>query len=244
MFNFLFFLAAIFQATSFDDLAHIDEKTLLVLDIDEVVITSEDHFNHPNGLPFFEQLHRNTVSQERIELALSLATLLPKRVLIDAQFPHLLKNLQERGIRTIALTACATGPLGVIPRLEEWRINHLKSLGIDFSLSSSHFFHPCFHEGILFAGNKNKGTLLREFLEGNQFFPQHVLFVDDRLYNLKAVEAELQALGISFTGIHYLGAEKYFKPTNEKVLRKQADTLLERGVWLSDSEVLACEPQQ
>lgn len=64
--------------------------------------------------------------------------------------------------------------------------------------------HPAlFCEGILFAGNNNKGDILITFLEKINYIPKIIIFVDDKEHNIRAVEKAAKSKNIAFVGIRH-----------------------------------------
>jgi len=211
-----------------------DEETLVVFDVDEVLITLEDRTRDTFGHPTFRQLAREATAQAvteeqkaAIEHKLSLKYVLPRRVLVEETTPALIQELQSRGIKTIALTACRTGPYGVLESLERWRIEDLLSFEIDFSQAfpeiDRHLYHdlvppgaryvPAFEKGCIFSAETPKGKVLKAFLERHQLHPRRVIFVDDLLSNHKSVRGELEPLGIEVISVHYQGARRFLRQT-------------------------------
>jgi len=235
----------------------IDETTLIVFDIDEVLITTEDHFSHPYAEKVFltqmqHAFDNATSDQEReeIEQKLSLCILSPKRILIEEESPALINSLQQRGAKVIGLTMCLTGSLGHISHIERWRLEHLRSLNINFTQSFSGIKHcildnlkdhkkhtPLFEEGILFSPGYNKGDVLKEFLHHINFKPSKVIFIDDLIGHLESVESALHSVNIPCRAYQYMGAKPFFKPINTQVLEYQFKHLLNKGEWLSDKKV-------
>jgi hypothetical protein len=105
-------------------------------------------------------------------------------------------------------------------------VKGLGRLGIDFSQSAPYQSEIVFNElapyrgnysayldGILFVNGTeiSKGDALLAFLEKTNFFPNRIVFIDDREDNLKSVEEAIQKLNrpIEYVGLHFLGAQKY-----------------------------------
>ena len=231
-----------------------DEETLVVFDVDDVLIVTEDHFIHPYAEKtthrITEKLVRKVGDQKAIDEITSLCYLLPKRILVENETPSLIRRLQERKIKTIALTACQTGKFGLIPKIEEWRIEDLLSFGIDFSgsfqecdrieldeLKSKKNNTPLFEKGILFSKGFGKGEVLKAFLDYVQFTPKEVIFIDDLAYNLDSVAKEMESAGIAHREFHYTGARRHYKEIDEALIEDQLSHLVELREWIPDDAV-------
>ncbi len=254
------------QVFSFKELASefekLNEQTLVVFDVDEVLITKEDQVFHKNAdkivMPLLDQARQKAITQEEkkdLENAYSLGLVLPKSVLIEKEIPSFIKNLQQKHVKVIALTALPSGTIGVVPKIERWRIDHLKSVNIDFSLSfpkvERHSFNeitkpgksaPLYEEGVLFSGGYTKGEVLKAFLKWRKFNPSKIVFIDDVPQNLDSVKAELQSLNenIDFRGYQYTGAKRFYKEPDEFVIKYQFDYLRQNKKWLNDAETEQC----
>lgn len=158
-------------------------------------------------------------------------------LLAESSFHHLieekeisliLKNLYSQGIKTIAFSACLTGPLGNIPRMEVWRYTTLKTLGLDFNMGfdplveiefreTTPFFnrYPVFYRGVLCAsspiGKTTKGPLLNAFLKKMDLSPKIIIMVDDTKAHLEDIENALRTYdpSIKFIGIEYTKGREF-----------------------------------
>lgn len=213
----------------FDYLEDVDSKTLVIFDVDMVLVQpSEPAFQMANMKKFSlisKQMMRE-VPLEKQMIFLSLMSLSSDPILIDERAPEYIQQIIEKGVPVIALTANLTGRLGAISSLEEWRVASLRKLGIDFSkgapsqsslifdhLDSYRGNYSVYLDGIIFANGKtvSKGEVFLSFLEKIHFSPKKVIFIDDRDENLKNLEVSIQKLdkGIKYQGLHYLGAQNY-----------------------------------
>jgi hypothetical protein len=238
-------------------LIHFNEsKTMTwgIFDIDMVLVQpSEPAFQMPNMKRHSAVSKRiiEEIPQGKKELFLSLMSIGSEPILIDAKVPAFLKELSARGIFLMALTANLTGELASVKSMEDWRVQGLQHLGIDFSNTAPHKGaiafptlplyrgnSPVYKEGILFANGTScsKGEVLTAFIKKVGSHPQKIIFIDDREENLHSVETALYQLdpSIEYLGVHYLGAKQYPSPlvTEEEFIAKwkqlvQAALLLE-----------------
>jgi hypothetical protein len=122
--------------------------------------------------------------------------------------PTLIAHLINHGIHTMALT---TRSLFVSERTFE----QLEDINIHFlvpSISQDDLVlpmpHPCFYRNsILFSGNNDKGEALIAFFHWMNYYPKKVLFIDDKMKYLLAVEKALKHYNIEFVGIRYAGCD-------------------------------------
>lgn len=230
----------------------LDKDALVVFDVDEVLIMLDDQAFHREAEPIRKEYAKSYSAPEKkeeFETLMGICTLLPKRILVEEEHVKTIQALQKRGIKVIALTACSTGKQGAIPSLTQWRIDHLRSLGFDFSKAlpkkQKHVFTelatsakpaPIYDEGILFSTGYTKGDVLTAFLKQEGLTPSRIIFVDDRADNIESVEAALKTLGIKSKSIHYHGAKKHYRPIDTEVVHYQFKHLIKTKEWLSEHE--------
>ena len=135
--------------------------------------------------------------------------------------PFLLSQFIAHNIPTMALS---TRSLFVAERTLE----QLEKINIQFlipHISQDNVVlpmpYPCFYtHSILFAGNNDKGEVLKCFFYWMNYYPKTVIFIDDKMKYLLSVEKALQAHNITFIGIRYSGCDervRHFNPTKAEV---------------------------
>jgi hypothetical protein len=231
--------------------------TLIVFDIDEVLVTSKDRFFHPLSEKMILDLTKQEMGlakteeeQKKIEEKLSIGLTETKRVLIEKLSPDLLRALNRKKMKAIGLTSFPSGRFGKIPQLEKWRVDHLTGLGLDFSIFfpqlQRHEFSslkkpslppPLFEKGILFSRGYSKGDVLLAFLDLIHWKPHKVIFIDDLLENLRMMSLSLKARHIAFQGYHYRGAEIESHPLDKESIELQFRHLMHQACWLSDENI-------
>jgi hypothetical protein len=235
-----------------------DEHTLVIWDIDGVILIGQDRIFHSDNI--YSGLNQKYVeyicakyklTKLQSDRFLSQLLLLRTIKLVDDQLLNIIHDLKNRRIKAIALTQFATGPLGDIPSIADWRINELKKLGIIFDfafddliqlelnkLNKIKGYHPLYKSGILFCERHPKGDVLGEFLDMIKWRPNKVIFIEDKLENLKVVQAELRSRNISYVGLHYTESAKHPTAINDKVVKLQYEQVLANGIWLDDQAAL------
>jgi len=165
---------------------------------------------------------------------------------VNPKIITIIDSLQRQDIKTIAFTRLDTGPCGAIQAMEDWRIEHLKKLGMDFrpafsQLQEIRWDHlalkgkiPLYKEGVLYANKQGKGAILLAFLEAAKWMPSQVFFIDDRLEYLESVEEALKVTGVDFIGFHYTEATDRPCIIDEQLVKFQMVHLAKTGRWLSD----------
>ena len=118
--------------------------------------------------------------------------------------PTVITQLIEQGIPVMALS---TRSLFVAERT----MVQLEDIGISFlipGISQDDLVlqmpHPClYRQSILFGGNNDKGEALISFFHWMNYFPDAIIFIDDKMKHLETVEKALKPYNISFVGIRY-----------------------------------------
>lgn len=194
--------------------------------------------------------------QERLkkENTNSIIRLQAKETPVDNGMPGLIKKLQAKKIKVLALTLIRTGRYGKIPSVENLRIQQLKQSGYNFANSWStvkdtlldkfitNTLEPVskgviFSQGVIFTNKSAKGASLQAFLQYTHSKPKKIIFIDDHKANIDSVEAMAKKDGIEFVGIEYTAVkDKKIAPLNQERARLQLSVLEKEQRWLSDEE--------
>lgn len=195
------------------------DNTLAAFDIDDTLtILHEPAFQRPNFKTHHSQLFSEIMETLTIEerlLAFTLPLLMVEGDLIEAEAPAIIKQLQNKGVKTIGLTAAMACRIES-SYVEDRRIEELKRVGIDFSFCElqdtyTNFktpilgSYPLIKNGIIFTNDNDKGEVLIEFLQTLMWQPTLIVFVDDRIEHLHSVEKALATYypHIEFRGFHF-----------------------------------------
>lgn len=213
----------------YDAFSRADSKTWIIFDVDMVLIQSSDPAFQMANMKRYGSIFKRILQEvptDKKMMFLSLMTISSEPVLIDERTPHYIEEMIQKGVPVMALTANLTGPFATIQNMEQWRVDSLRKLGIDFSksapchmslvfddLPSYRGYYSTYLDGIFFANGTSvsKGEAFLSFLKKSGSFPNRVIFIDDREENLKSLEAAIQTLDtpVTYQGLHYLGAQNY-----------------------------------
>lgn len=255
--NFAFFNGQIFakviEASNLkvimQEIKQLDNKALVVFDVDYTLIVPNDLILGPCGEVYFQEfMKRLRAMKEKGEILGSKISLEGQVSLVDKEVIPLLSWLKQKNIKTIALTAMPTGKFGLIQNTEEWRIKQLDALSINFAWSFPSLDSvtlqgfegknslPVFKDGILASAKYPKGEVLLAFLKHIGWKPSKVIFIDDQLEYIESVEKELAKARISSISFHYTSALNQPNQLNKEVADLQLNHLIEQEKWLSDKE--------
>jgi hypothetical protein len=230
-----------------------DHDTLVIFDVDDVLLHPKDEILKKLNKPFLEVLEKEM--EERLpesETQDLYSLILLQRIVepVDKRMTALIQRLQKKKIKVIALTNCATGSFGKINALQNWRIFELKRLGYDFGepWRSTHeqFFKgakdikrpPLFKKGVVFTSGVSKGAALEAFLAYANLRPKKIIFIDDKRKYLESVEEYTTIEGIEFLGIEYtMVKDSKIDPLDEERAKLQFVILEEEHQWLSDEKI-------
>jgi hypothetical protein len=238
--------------------ASLDKHTLVIWDVDGVLINGCDKIFHSeniySGLNDFyltDLQNKYSLSSEQRDILLSRLLIQRQIKLVDEALPAIIHELKNRQIKCIALTQFAVGPFGEMKRTEDWRINELKKLSVEFDYSFPELAEvalnklnkhnnnaPLYKKGILFCNRHSKGNVLGAFLDILKSQPKQIVFIDDKLDSLESVQHELTKRKIDYIGLHYTAALDMSSEINDSVVKFQFDYFKTDGLWLNDQEAL------
>ncbi|MCE2983293.1 MAG: DUF2608 domain-containing protein [Parachlamydia sp.] len=218
------------------------EQTLIVFDINYTLIMPSDpafHMAHiKKSSKTIQQWIADLNEQEKYWLSIYLVNHV-QSTLIESELPSVLTSLQNKGHKTLALTACPSVELPGIGQTMELRNQDFERLGIHFNQSFPSLApfrmtefkdyqgsYPGFYQGILFCNCSRslkiedlatKGDVLEHFLKKIEWIPESIIMVDDEPQNLEDMAETMKKLGIPFTGLHYIGAQTQVPPPISQV---------------------------
>ncbi|CRX38870.1 DUF2608 domain-containing protein [Estrella lausannensis] len=188
---------------------HAGPTTLILFDIDNTLIEpvqelgTDQWFEHrlteykALGLPAGEAKEKTVSEYVAIH---SITKVKP----VEKVTPSLIAQLQQEGYICMGLTARGLS-------LATRTVEQLKSVGIELTQtapSKEEFYFTNHHgvlyrAGILFASGTHKGNALVKLLRHLHYCPDKIVFIDDKLNQLKDVEHTLENEGIAFVGLRY-----------------------------------------
>jgi hypothetical protein len=227
--------AKIIETDSFEYIFNaVDQDTLVVFDIDNTLARTETEFGS-------DEWFSHLVSQKMMEgydyfsaiyLVLPLAYYaqfnLPLQ-LTDPILVPLFRHLKTEHINSIGLTSRGL-------YLAERTYEQLKNIGIVFVINHLYknefilqpLSHPCLYKyHIIFCGNNNKGEALLLFLSTINYYPKKIIFIDDKMSHVHAVEQALQTTTIEYLGIRYTGCDHHVHNFDPAKAESQLHTIKE-----------------
>jgi hypothetical protein len=249
-------ISTIYSIGEIKNSLEIDKDTLVIFDIDEVLITNEDLVERSSGYKLIPQKWKNFPPSQQDEIR-SIMLKKSNYLLVDSLVPDFILELKEKGIKSIALTSNRSGRLGSIEYNEDRIENNLLQKGIDFKsffseinpisfdeLVKPNETPPLFKNGILFVSsfkhdeNEGKGKLLGIFLDRIKWSPKKVIFFDDDMDNLLSVQNELEKRNITYLGYHFKGAELLPNTFDERIMALKYYFLSQKQSWLTNEEAI------
>jgi hypothetical protein len=250
-----------------EELLKADKQTLVVFDIDQTLVdlaikAGQARYKNNKLFQKYSAMLQQYIQDKQTktpnyhEIFESKLWLNIPPQLIELETLNIIKDLQSRGIKIIALTAIHAGKLGLINSMAKNRYEYLKKVGIDFSSSfpeqsielknfmSQRVTYPAYYKGIICAAtwteHKNsKGQALATFIEAIKWTPKKVLFFDDSRKNVESVVSEMKKRDIPCLGFLYRAA---FIPAkedlDENILKFQFDYLKKYDEPIGDAEAI------
>ena len=136
----------------------------------------------------------------------------------------LIHDLQQRCVITIALTARSLD-------LTYRTIEQLGQIGIHFNgagpadcpIVYGDGKPALYIQGILFCGNHAKGEALINWLKEIDYHPNKIIFIDDKMKNLEAVDKMLPKNHYHFIGIRYAYLDSHKSKVSQKVIERELE---------------------
>jgi len=249
-------LADIITISNFDPLKKMlkstDENTLVIFDVDHVLIMPTDEYTlnrHPYRKELWQEIERRISKEEWKKLYGITASKAQWRI-VEPSILHIFTELKERHIPTMALSSIYTGKFGNIESIENWRVKQLHDLGFDFSILTPIKIDlyikeleendgiPTLKSGVMLTAQVDKGKILEHVLRHANYHPKRIIFVDDQLKNLESLEKLSDKLKIKFDGLHYTAVSEMSLPVINKQTEKLRFQILEQShQWLSHKEM-------
>jgi hypothetical protein len=229
------------------------EKTFVLFDIDDVLISTTDKLSAIMGhSPFslFIKLraiirYPQLVFRRNWEHYYSIMWRQTKWFIIEPDIVEIIHNLKKQNCIVLGLTSMETGSYGVINNFPKWRSIILKNFGLEFSqdfpntvfdsLPSYRNNYPELYDGFLCCNQQPKGSVLAAFLDHFKVHPAKIIFFDDSIDNLISVEDTCIQRSTLFKGFHYLRNKKFTDTWDLQRALLQADYLVHQNRWLPDS---------
>ncbi|MDG1436829.1 MAG: DUF2608 domain-containing protein [Rickettsiaceae bacterium] len=254
--------ADIIQASSVNEIRkhttqYSNEDTLILLDIDYVLLAPRDRILRPAGeknnyrSKFFKSLFIDfkdkyiTLDKAKVpmsEYLISQILYSTKVELVYPDMPSLINDLNSQKTTIVGFTANSSGKYGIVQNEAKLHSARLKSLGYNFIKDNGDLFKENVPEcisRILFTNKKDKGSVIVDFLKQLNKNYKNIVFVDDRIKNLISVQNALQGYDINYLGIHYTELKDKNEILHQDIADKQFQVLRQEHIWLSDDEARA-----
>jgi FMN phosphatase YigB (HAD superfamily) len=217
-----------------------NEKTLVVFDIDNTLLRQDSMIGtHQWGDYMKERAMRAGVSendakqyQYRVfgELQDKLNV-----VPVENDVIKILQILEQKRIKHFALTARSAILKNVTAKqVETLKHNFSKNFPLQNDISK---IQKHLHEGIIFSGDVPKGELLKAIVENSPTQFDHIVFVDDKLYNLESIEKSFAGNPIKLESFRYSAADVFVNSFNPRIADLQYSFIKESQQFVSENEL-------
>ncbi len=221
------------------------EGIIALWDVDDTLIMPTHEFSFLTSFRKKWVLESKAkLSKDRRDFLISQIWLKRKVRMVEPTIHDILEYMNQKGIKSFALTAMYTGKFGAISTIEDWRIKELNNIGFDFvkfSENSNTFSFPdlktdrgipMLKSGIIFTALAYKSIVFHEVLKKLHLIAETIIFIDDDNNNVLSMQKLCAELGFHFYGFIYTAAKKIEQqPEDDVIERKRFDYLEKYGEW-------------
>lgn len=235
------------SSTMDDLLKKVGENSLVLINIDDTIITPKSlmfHYNSPYRT-FVGELESLQKYQPNIDELIASLILQRQVMLVESGWPSFIHKLKSKGALVFGLTSMNT-VTAKIRDFKEWQYQQLGSLSIEFTgkVNEQEIFKfdgkskepPIFYKGIIFTTYVSKEETLRQFLSITRIVPKNIIVFEYRKSHLNNIDQFFRTIDLDCFGIEYLGFEELQGVPDDKLVEFQKETLLRQGKWLEDDE--------
>lgn len=208
---------------------------VVVLDIDNTLLEPAQTLGSDQWFDYLIEKYKNTGLEipKAVERALQdwqPVQLETKVKLVEGYTPTLIREIRAKGVKVLALTARGN-------QLSQVTLQQLRSAGIELPTYPG-FNNPniIYSEGVIFANGQNKGHVLRDFFARTQILPARLLFVDDKIKNVKNMDAEFAKDVFPNINYRYGAADERVKAFSKEIAELEWMYFSERKILISDEE--------
>jgi len=204
---------------------HLKKYHLIIFDLDNTIMEPAQLLGSDQW--FFHRMQKHESDGFDIKKALDKTLLewyeiqaITKVKLVEKDVKKIIRHLQNKNVLVMGLT---TRDL----HFSYSAMKQLDSLDIDLSKTAPYkenlYFDNgvLFNKGILFASGKNKGDVLKQFLNKIEFLPKSVIFIDDKLKHINEVDKFCREKEIKFLGFRYGALDEKIKNFDSQVANIQ-----------------------
>lgn len=229
-------------------LPKIDKNTLILVNIDDTIITPKSKLFRYNDNPyinFITNLYSLAVRDPSVNT--TIAELIKQRqmMLVEKGWVDFISKAKQQGAMIFGLNE-VTAPCNLIENYEGWLYTLLYGFNINFTgkvndkdvfrFNPSDASAPIFYLGIIFTGNNSKVKTLMDFLKIIPQLPTRIIVFENNKKDLENINTYLRMVDIEYYGIQYLGWQQLQGSPDIEIAKVQQSTLLNTGKWLEDDE--------
>ncbi|HJD55801.1 MAG TPA: DUF2608 domain-containing protein [Rickettsia endosymbiont of Pyrocoelia pectoralis] len=229
-------------------LPEIDKNTLILINIDDTIITPKSklfRYNDNSYINFTKNLYSLAVLDSSVNA--TIAELIKQRqmMLVEKGWVEFVNKAKQQGAMVLGLNE-VTAPCNLIENYEGWLYTLLYGFNINFTdkvndkdvfrFNPSDATAPIFYLGIIFTGSNSKVKTLMDFLKMLPQQPTKIIIFSSDKKDLENINTYLRMVDIEYYGIEYLGWQQLPGSPDDEVVKLQQSTLLNTGKWLEDEE--------
>lgn len=211
------------------------KETIVFLDIGNTLLGYPDAILLPDHAAWKNNWFQKHCPNIAIEEIIKLVGIIDGHIMLtDTFWPELIKKAQDKGSKVIAFTIVMIKDPSFKGTISAGLLNKGLPIKDDLRVLCSEDLYE-YDRGVIATDAPLKGPVLKKVLSQVFPLPEKIIFVDDRLDQIKSVDDVCIELGIPCVAFNYKRFETV-PELDEKIADYQLSTLVKEHHWVSDHE--------
>lgn len=226
----------------------IDKDTLVLVNIDDTIITPKSDMFRSNSLHrgFIEQIAKRAKEQPYLNDALYTYFATRKVTLVEKDWPEFIEQMKAKTPWVFGFASMNSAVYKALKYPEDWKYKELSKLGVRFTgkvgekevfnIKTLDRMQAIFYKGIIFTGPLTKSETLEAFLSLLNTSPSKIVIFETRPSDIEQLERKFASMRFDLYIVKYLGVDLIEGKPDLELIKFQQQYLINQNKWLEDEQ--------